>query len=139
VLTFVLAVHVWFGTYSVLDVGKPGIPQLSTIQTRWLHLIHAVPEYRKRWSYLRFTRQPENNYPSVPPLIVFDALGLDRVIKTDVGGAFPSFHVIGEPCNAMYSPQMRMYHGETSAVCQPYIIKLEPPVPGESSVSKPSG
>jgi hypothetical protein len=137
VLAVVLAVQLWFGTYSVLDVGKPGVPQLTRLQARWLHLIHAVPEYKKRWSYLRFTKQPGNNYPSVPPLVVFDAQGFDQVIKTDVGGAPPSFHVIGEPCNAMYVPQTRMYHGETSAVCSPDIIQREPPVPGESSVLKP--
>jgi hypothetical protein len=137
VVAVLLAVHVWFGTYSVLDVGKPGVPQLTTLQARWLHLIHAVPEYKKRWSYFRFTKQPENNYPSVPPLVVFDAQGLDRLIKTDVAGVPPSFHAIGEPCNAMYSPQMRTYVGDTSVVCEPDAIKLEPPVPGESGVLNP--
>jgi hypothetical protein len=137
VLAVLLGVHVWFGTYSVLDVGKPGVPQLTTLQARWLHLIYAVPTYRKRWSYLRFAKQPPPHDPSDPPLAVFDAQGLDRLIKTDVGGVPPSFHVIGEPCNAMYVPQTRMYHGETSVVCEPEAIKREPPVPGESSVLKP--
>lgn len=125
----------WFGTYSVLDVGKPGVPQLTTLQARWLHLIHAVPAYAKRWEYLRFVKQP-NNYPSVPPLVVFDAQGLDRLSQRDVGpGA--RFHVIGEPCSAMYQPEIKDYIGTTSASCQPYLIEREPPVPGESSVAKP--
>jgi hypothetical protein len=83
-------------------------------------------------------KQPENNYPSlppVPPLVVFDAQGTDRIIGSDVMGA--RFHVIGEPCSAMYDMEMRNYIGSTSAVCQPYIIQQEPPVPGESSVLKP--
>jgi hypothetical protein len=46
------------------------------------------------------------------------------------------FHVIGEPCSAMYDMEMRNYIGTTSASCQPYIIQQEPPVPGESSVLK---
>jgi hypothetical protein len=134
VLAVVLAVHVWFGTYSVLDVGEPGVPQLTTLQARWLHLIHAVPAYTKRWQYLRFVKQPAKKLPSDPPLVVFDAQGTDRLSESEVVGA--RFHVIGEPYNAMYDMEMRNYIGSTSAVCQPYIIQQEPPVPGESSVLK---
>jgi hypothetical protein len=137
VLAVLLAVHVWFGTYSVVDVGKPGVPQLTKLQARWLHLIHAVPAYAKRWQYLRFVRQPEKNLPSDPPLVVLDAQGTDRLSESDVAATEAWFHVIGEPCNATYSPARRIYVGETSAVCQPYLSQLEPPVPGESSVLKP--
>jgi hypothetical protein len=84
---------------------------------------------------MRFVKQPLKNYPSAPPLVVFDAQGTDRLSERDVVGA--RFHVIGEPCSAMYDMEMRNYIGTTEASCQPYIIKLEPPVPGESSVLKP--
>lgn len=133
-LALLLAVHVWFGTYSVSDVGKPGVPQLTTLQARWLHLIYAVPTYRKRWSYLRFVKQPPPHDPSDPPLAVFDAQGTNRLGETDPVAAMGVFHVIGLPCNAMYSPSRKMYVGETSAVCSPDVMQREPPVPGESSV-----
>jgi hypothetical protein len=135
VLAVLLAVHVWFGTYSVLDVGKPKVPQLTTLQARWLHLIYAVPAYRQRWSYLRFVKQPPPRDTSDPPLVVFDAQGIDRKSESDPIAAMAWFHVIGEPCNATYSPASRMYVGETSAACSP--DQLLPPVPGESSVLKP--
>jgi hypothetical protein len=134
VLAVVLAVHIWFGTYSVLDVGKPGVPQLTTLQARWLHLIHAVPAYRKKWQYLRFVKQPPNKYPLVPPLVVFDAQGSDDFSESDIAATEAWFHVIGEPCKATYSPSRKMYVGETSAACSP--DQLLPPVPGESSVLK---
>jgi hypothetical protein len=135
-LAVLLAVHVWFGTYSVLDVGKTGVPQLTTLQARWLHLIHAVPTYRKRWSYMRFVKQPSPKLPSDPPLVVFDAQGIDRENEHDLAAApSPWFHVIGEPCNFTYSPQSRSYVAETSAACSPE--QLLPQVPGESSVLKP--
>jgi hypothetical protein len=135
VLAVVLAVQVWFGTYSVLDVGKPGVPPLTTLQARWLHLIHAVPAYAKRWQYLRFVKQPAKKLPPDPPLIVFDAQGLDRLSESDVAAYEAWFHAIGEPCSAAYTPSRKMYVGETSAACSP--DQLLPPVPGESSVLKP--
>jgi hypothetical protein len=135
VLAVVLAVQVWFGTYSVLDVGKPGAPPLTTLQARWLHLIHAVPAYAKRWQYLRFVKQPAKKLPPDPPLIVFDAQGLDRLSESDVAAYEAWFHVIGEPRSAAYTPSRKMYVGETSAACSP--DQLLPPVPGESSVLKP--
>jgi hypothetical protein len=135
VLAVLLAVHVWFGTYSVLDVGKPGVPPPTTLQARWLHLIHAVPAYKRRWSYLRFVKQPEPKLPSDPPLVVFDAQRIDRLSESDVAAYEAWFHVIGEPCSATYSPSRKIYVGETSAACSP--DQLLPPVPGEASVLKP--
>jgi hypothetical protein len=125
----------WFGTYSVLDVGKPGVPQLTALQARWLHLIRAVPAYAKRWQYSRFAKQPPNKYPSVPPLVVFDAQGLDRLSENDVAAYEAWFHVIGEPCYATYTPSRKMYVGQTSAACS--ADQLLPLVPGESSVLRP--
>jgi hypothetical protein len=136
-LAVLLAVHVWFGTYSVLDVEKPGVPHLTSSQARWLHLVHAVPAYQQRWKYLRFVSQPSPGIASYPPLVVFDAQGLDQLSERDVAAAEARFHVVGEPCNAMYQPGIRDYIGTTSASCQPYVIDREPPVPGESSVLRP--
>lgn len=134
-LAVLLAVHVWFGTYSVLDVGKPGVPQLTTLQARWLHLIHAVPAYAKRWQYMRFVKQPRNKYLSVPPLVVFDAQALDRLSESNVAAYEAWFHVIGEPCSATYVPSRDLYVGQTSAACSS--DQLLPSVPGESGVLKP--
>lgn len=133
-LALVLAVHVWFGTYSVLDVGQPGVPKLTTLQARWLHLVHAVPAYAKWWQHLRFVKQSPNKYPSLPPLLVFDAQGLDRLSEGDAAAYEAWFHVIGEPCYATYTPSRKIYVGQTSAACS---AELLPPVPGESNVLKP--
>ena len=129
-LAIVLAVQVWFGTYSVLDVGKPGVPHLTARQAHWLDLIRKSPGYSKRWPHLRFTRQMPSLYRSVPPLIVFD---VDEWTPAIIG--LSPFHVIGEDCNAYYEIRDRGYYGPSSASCEgpPHF----PAVPGEESVLGP--
>lgn len=111
-----LAVNVWFGTYSVLDVGKPGVPALTSSQQRWLHLIHSTKAYAARWPHLRFAPQPPPTHstaPKQPPLIVFDPLEWTGS-PSDPGA---NFHVIGEPCNAYYAPVSRSYIGPSDSAC----------------------
>ncbi len=133
-LPLVLAVHIWYGTYSVLDVGKPGTPHVTTMQLRWLHLIHRTPYYAKRWSNLRFALRKFRTYRSgeiVTPLIVIDVRGWypgPQGMSSD-----PSFHIIGEPCNAWYRLLEHTEIAPSSASCDsangPWPI-----IPGENSV-----
>jgi hypothetical protein len=124
----VLAVQIWFGTYSVLDVDKPGVPKLTSIQLRWLGLIRKAPGYQKRWPYLRFTLQPAHlHLKGATPLVVFDA---DDWNPKHAG--FGLFHVIGEPCNAAWSPDRHSYVGPSEASClgPPHYA----PVPGQQTL-----
>ncbi len=129
-LSVVLAVQVWFGTYSVLDAGKPGTPVLTSRQRRWLESIRATSAYAKRWNHLRFTEQIAPDSPNATPLIVFDVQ--DWTPKFTGATAF---HVIGEPCNAFYSPTVgRMVSTTEATGCPKYQF---PPVHEEESAPRP--
>jgi hypothetical protein len=75
-------------TYSVLDVGKRGIPKLGEPQMAWLRLIHNDPTYGPQWRHLRWTLVPEDHLP----LVVFQYAGQDFDLTY--------FLVIGDVCNA---------------------------------------
>lgn len=127
-----LAVQVWFGTYSVRDVGKRGVPLLTTREQVWLDLIRKTPAYAKRWSHLRFTKQIAPDTPRATPLIVFDALSWTAKFT-----GYTAFHVIGEPCNAFYSPTWSQMIGTTEATgCPKYAF---PEVLGKNSILKRPG
>lgn len=133
-LPIVLAINVWYGTYSVLDVGKPGVPRLTSTQREWLHLIHRAPFYSKRWEHLRFRLRKFRAYKPgeiVTPLIVIDLRGWYPGKK----GALrdPSVHIIGEPCNAWYRLVERAPTAPSSASCDP-ANGAWPVIPGESQV-----
>jgi hypothetical protein len=81
-----------YETYSVLDVGKPDVPQLDRLQLAWLRLIHEDPKYGRRWNHLRWTVHTT----SQTPVIVFDS---------DIGDlATTEPRIIGEACTSAYHP-----------------------------------
>ena len=84
-----------FGTYSVLDLGKPLIPKLTRAQARWLRRIEESRKYRSRRRHLRFSMLSA----PIVPLIVYDDLG-------DGNSTFAgrSYHVIGGPCRELFVP-----------------------------------
>jgi hypothetical protein len=119
-----LAVQMWYHTYSVLDAGKSGVPHLTASETHWLHLVHVAPGYVDRWKYLRFVDPAAApRLDSAPPLIVYDPDGWTPDIQGSV-----LFHVIGQACNAFYSPPTYQYIGPSSASCS--VRPGFPPVPG---------
>jgi hypothetical protein len=127
-INLLLAVQMWYGTFSVLDAGKPGTPTLTPIQQYWLHLIHKAPGYAPHWAHLRFAEQVPTRLPRPTPLIVFDPG--DWTPASHVSGL--RFHVIGEPCNAYYSPQDKQYLPVSESSC---VNRSTPaPVPGEEDV-----
>ncbi|HMD02170.1 MAG TPA: hypothetical protein VKG44_04310 [Candidatus Baltobacteraceae bacterium] len=83
-------------TYSVLDLGKAGVPVLVPAQLAWLKRIHATPAYASQWKHLRFVAR--TTYDGKLPLIVFDARGEAEIGLPGV------YHVIGEPCTLYYHP-----------------------------------
>ncbi len=102
------SIRTWDGTYSVLDVGKPGVPHLSSRQQAWLGLIRRSPGYAARWKYLRFTvrlitvngTQGGRLLPLKVPLVVFYARGW-----TPAFAHYDApFHIIGEPCRFDFDP-----------------------------------
>jgi hypothetical protein len=127
-IPILLTVQVWLGTYSVLDVGKPSVPTLAPREQAWLQLIREAPNYKARWPHLRFTQQVSTALPfsERTPLIVFDPGDWTPAFK-----GFAAFHVIGEPCNAYYSPPKHAYVGPPGVDCShsPW-----PLVPGESKL-----
>lgn len=127
IAAIIVALQAWFGTYSVLDVDKPGVPKLTFTQAHWLGLIRKAPGYQKRWPYLRFTFQPPHlHLKGATPLVVFDP---DGWTPKFVGGLF---HVIGEPCNAAWSPETQSYMGPSESACLGGIHY--PPVPGQRTL-----
>jgi hypothetical protein len=88
-----------YGTYSVLDIGKGGIPQLTAHQRAWLQLIHDDPTYRSRWRHLRFAPRVAEDHL---PVVVFDA---DPETQGHVFSlAYDQFLIIGDACNAAFDP-----------------------------------
>lgn len=92
----------WFETYSVTSDAI--VATLTPKQKRWLRLIHQTPVYHTAWPFLRFTKPISPNGPDSPPLIVFSAD--DWSALADVRARF---HVIGEPCDRLFTPALHKY------------------------------
>jgi hypothetical protein len=132
-LAVILAIHVWFGTYSVLDVGEPGVPQLSTLQMRWLHPHPCSSRISASVALLALCQTATVEVPVGSSVGRIRAQEIDRKSETDVNAAYSWFsRNWRELCSATYSPARRMYVGETCAACSP--DQILPSVPGESSV-----
>ncbi len=96
-----------YKTYSVLDIGKPGVPRLTPGQMAWLERIHCTPTYGKIWSHLRFSTLPAYNVP----LIVYDG--------KDFGLVGAGAHVIGAPCDEYFEPfRLGLYPAPADAACE---------------------
>lgn len=80
--------------YRVVDIGKPGVPQLSKEQLAWVHAIERSPHYSKYIASLYFVPEPA----FTKPLIVFldsEPHGYHDDISTDIC-------VIGDPSNDLF-------------------------------------
>lgn len=86
--------------YRVIDLGKPGIPTLSSAQRDWLMKIERTPYYKQRLATLWFVPQPTGD-KNGPPLIVFDAHSTSRA-AIESNHVSSGFWVIGEHCNVVY-------------------------------------
>jgi hypothetical protein len=86
--------------YRVSDLGKPGIPALSSGQRDWLRKIERTPYYKQRLPTLWFVPQPAGG-KNEPPLIVFDAHSTSRA-AVESNHVSRGFWVIGERCNVVY-------------------------------------
>jgi hypothetical protein len=116
--------HGWYNTYSVFDIGKPGVPKLTPRQRAWLELVHGASAYKSRWQTLHFALPSEPPYPHhATPLIVFDAYDW-KPGTTPLG---MRFQVIGSPCTVWYGIEQDDYVATTEASCS----QTPPPVPGE--------
>jgi hypothetical protein len=114
VVAVLLGVQIWFHTYSVLDVGRTGVPALTVAQSHWLHRVHDAPGYQKRWKSLRFVDPAAApRLGAAPPLIVFDPDGWTPALN-----APGMFHVIGQACDAFYSITGYQYVAPSSASCE---------------------
>lgn len=111
-------------TYSVLDVGKPGVPLLTRLQKAWLALIKRAPGYRKIWKTLRFLPMNDDKLPLT---------ALDPGPSWKDGGAWQGFHIIGDDCNAYIildprdGPRIQPF-----TECGPQ--DMRPAVPGEKAL-----
>jgi hypothetical protein len=105
-------------TYSVLNIGKPGAPNLNLTQQSWLRLIKATSAYRRHWRSLRFAdwspRSAADKF--IVPLVVFDPTPLRESGVEPLG-----YHVIGAPCNLFYmiSDNIVQTFPHDEAVCSP--------------------
>lgn len=95
-------------TYSVLDVGKAGVPRLSRAELNWLHRIRGTPAYAMRWKHLRFVT---GLHPRGLPLIVFDDEGQAAY---GLGGLYA---IIGIPCGGIYDPTEGMVEAMPMSAC----------------------
>ncbi len=86
--------------YRVIDLGKPGIPTLSSAQRDWLMKIERTPYYKQRVATLWFVPQGAR-VKNGPPLIIFDAHSTSRA-AIEGNHVSHGFWVIGEPCNVVF-------------------------------------
>ena len=141
-ISALLAVQVWFGSYSVSDIGKAGVPALSSRQKAWIGAVRCTPAYARRWGNLRFLPAPiagifDGFGPAPPreikltvPLVVFDTNGWTPAFK-----AYGYFHIIGEDCRTQFNLVTHSLIGPVNGACQPNGNNrqdLPAPVIGES-------
>jgi hypothetical protein len=110
-----LAISVWFGSYSVLDSGSKAVPYLSNRQVAWLDAIRCTPAYLKRWTNLRFLLEPITGYSQTVPLVVFDTNGWTPAFH----GCCAYFHIIGESCRTDFDLETHAIVGVPTEICQP--------------------
>jgi len=125
----------WYGTYSIRDVGKKGVPKLNARQLRWLRRVEQWPGLQRpdlllpdelRHPVLRFALP----LPGVHvPLIVFNA----RTLNGWNPSVNPDFTlrawIIGERCNTYFNPLQHQVVAATEAACT-YIGTPPPTIPG---------
>jgi hypothetical protein len=113
-----------YKTYSVLEIGKAGVPRLTRVQLDWMNRIHCTPAYAKAWRHLRFATIV--NY-AVTPLTVYD--GRDVLLDLPSGA-----HVIGAPCDYVFDP----FRVGTIALPPDLCAALDGPPVSKTNCAKPS-
>lgn len=88
--------------YRVLDVGKRGVPALSSAQLQWLNRIERTPYFKGRLKTLWFTTEKPHGRNS-PPLIVFDGHSTD-IFVVAVRAMARWYWIIGDSCSVSFSP-----------------------------------
>jgi hypothetical protein len=84
-------------TYSVSDVGKSGVPQLSAVQKSELaKILKPLPSWKRK--RVRFVFSGNEGGPKTSFYI------LDRERQTVTGGGVQTYRVLNGPCNMFYDP-----------------------------------